>query len=888
METKPSEELDPSPPSLEIESFSKNGFQNLVLLTRLSHGLPHKTTDYDYYSSFPGFQFFTAKMRERSFSLIQKLSTGISPLLPRLASNEHNPLPEIEELFDKLVETNDSGLEQVGHLIDILNGVIPPPALIPSPLTAIETDSISHAPSTSSVSTSTVPYSSSLQLPTWNRLQRGQGPTNHWVRGQLLRSNQIPKPQITRLGLDNSDTPFIPALRGGVKPNAVDPVRSVIDHSSLDDLLSRMRAQDSARLHPYYDELQDVNYSQTVFHNSEPDDPGPLDNHTYEFITTEDRIDVLVQKLNEVTEIAIDLEHHDYRSYLGFTCLVQISIKGHDYVIDPLCVGHCLHKLLDPFTNPQIIKVLHGADHDVQWLQRDFGLYLVGMFDTHQSSIVLGLPKKSLAFLLNYCCNVTASKKFQIADWRLRPLPPQMERYAREDTHYLLYIYHRMRNELIRRSTKDLCLLTEVLDKSRMICLKVYTKPIFDPQGYLRLLSKNARSINPFQREIAKRLYAWRNLTAREKDESFEYVLPSSMLFQISDKIPTGKQGILACCDPIPPLMSSSLDELVMILQEAKTYCTQNPNFEMLPVKRRKSERLNSTPISSLVNTSCPDVLEVTVDQNNDPNHFTPAKDYMTIPEGKASLSILAECPSQGEEDVKALINKVLASFTDPFDLFLMRPADSTEPTAKHDLQGAISLPLEDGILEQDIIYLAPDKDKPKAYNPLVFTTIKPDKSDVTEPIEVINNSNELVLDEVTVPKDFIVIGDMMRKEMKNQPTQNGEYKKSKRGRKRKHFREPGQTIQTQIRPFKSFNYSAMPPPPVIHPMPPPKRMRFQNPFPRHPMPPVPPPFIVPGSRNMYPPPIRPFRLYDRGFSVFNRYPPPQHFVRHQGVPWPS
>ena len=37
-----------------------------------------------------------------------------------------------------------------------------------------------------------------------------------------------------------------------------------------------------------------------------------------------------------------------------------------------------------------------------------------------------------------------------------------MERYAREDTHYLLYIYHRTRNELIRRSTKDVNLLAQV------------------------------------------------------------------------------------------------------------------------------------------------------------------------------------------------------------------------------------------------------------------------------------------------------------------------------------------------------------------------------------------------------------------------------------------
>jgi len=34
------------------------------------------------------------------------------------------------------------------------------------------------------------------------------------------------------------------------------------------------------------------------------------------------------------------------------------------------------------FDDPSITKVLHGADKDVEWLQRDFGLYIVNMFDT--------------------------------------------------------------------------------------------------------------------------------------------------------------------------------------------------------------------------------------------------------------------------------------------------------------------------------------------------------------------------------------------------------------------------------------------------------------------------------------------------------------------------
>ena len=49
-----------------------------------------------------------------------------------------------------------------------------------------------------------------------------------------------------------------------------------------------------------------------------------------------------------------------------------------------------MHLLLGVFTNPAITKVFHGADSDVKWLQRDFGLYIVNLFDSGQASRILG------------------------------------------------------------------------------------------------------------------------------------------------------------------------------------------------------------------------------------------------------------------------------------------------------------------------------------------------------------------------------------------------------------------------------------------------------------------------------------------------------------------
>lgn len=57
---------------------------------------------------------------------------------------------------------------------------------------------------------------------------------------------------------------------------------------------------------------------------------------------------------------------------------------------------------------------------DIIWLQRDLGLYVVGLFDTFHASRSLGYPKSSLAVLLKKFVNFDADKKYQMADWRIR------------------------------------------------------------------------------------------------------------------------------------------------------------------------------------------------------------------------------------------------------------------------------------------------------------------------------------------------------------------------------------------------------------------------------------------------------------------------------------
>jgi exosome complex exonuclease RRP6 len=58
-----------------------------------------------------------------------------------------------------------------------------------------------------------------------------------------------------------------------------------------------------------------------------------------------------------------------------------------DFVIDAIILREHLYLLNELFANPNMVKIFHGCDSDVLWLQRDFGVYLVNVIDTYQIAL---------------------------------------------------------------------------------------------------------------------------------------------------------------------------------------------------------------------------------------------------------------------------------------------------------------------------------------------------------------------------------------------------------------------------------------------------------------------------------------------------------------------
>jgi exosome complex exonuclease RRP6 len=154
-------------------------------------------------------------------------------------------------------------------------------------------------------------------------------------------------------------------------------------------------------------------------------------------VDTPEAVAAMLEELRSAKEIAVDLEHHDTHTYVGLVSLMQISTRYKDWIVDTLKPWReGLQVLNEVFADPNIVKVstttqersilltsmqvFHGSNSDIIWLQRDLGLYVVGLFDTYHASRVLGYTKHSLASLLSRFVNFDADKQYQMADWRMR------------------------------------------------------------------------------------------------------------------------------------------------------------------------------------------------------------------------------------------------------------------------------------------------------------------------------------------------------------------------------------------------------------------------------------------------------------------------------------
>lgn len=323
--------------------------------------------------------------------------------------------------------------------------------------------------------------------------------------------------------------------------------------------------------HPYQFELDNFKPTQSQLARGELIEPGNLNSTPLVYVDTKHELREVIDELSSATEIAVDVEQNGYRSYQGITCLLQISTRQKDYIIDTLALWKELHILNEIFAKPDVLKVFHDGRNDILWLQRDLSIYVVNMFDTFKAARLLS-EGFSLASLLQRYCGIEADKTSATDDWRIRPLPERMIAYARQDTHYLLFIYDQLRQKLLNQDQGLLQLLI-VYQHSTEVCKRRYAKIVLQPDSHLKMYQTQKTAKDSFgyrQLVVLRELYAWRDRVARREDEGIGYVLPNRIIMEIARKMPSKKRDIENCCGTLQRLVQDPvrINELHLVVSK--------------------------------------------------------------------------------------------------------------------------------------------------------------------------------------------------------------------------------------------------------------------------------------------------------------------------------
>jgi ribonuclease D len=243
----------------------------------------------------------------------------------------------------------------------------------------------------------------------------------------------------------------------------------------------------------------------------------------------------VVNVLSEVESIGVDLESDSMFNYQEKVCLIQISTREQNYLIDPLVISD-VSSLGTIFSDPKIRKIFHGADYDIRSLYRDFEFRVSSLFDTQIAAKFLGIKETGLANLLEKMLGVVIEKKYQKKDWSVRPIKAPMLSYAAMDACYLIPLCEVLERKLNKRGWHSY-----VEEEFEMLS---NVRPAPAKQDPLFVKFKGAKKLDSRSLGVLDLLLDFRDRTARGLDRPPFKVLANQTLLELAEKKPLKKEEL--------------------------------------------------------------------------------------------------------------------------------------------------------------------------------------------------------------------------------------------------------------------------------------------------------------------------------------------------------
>lgn len=269
--------------------------------------------------------------------------------------------------------------------------------------------------------------------------------------------------------------------------------------------------------------------------------------------------------------IGVDIESNSFFAYRERTCLLQVSTRDADWILDPFAVD--LTPLASVFANPAIEKVLHASELDVVSLRRDYGFRIEGLYDTLVAAKAVGRKKVGLANLVEELIGVKLAKDEQRSDWGRRPLSKEQIEYAFADTRHLIQLAELLKADVREKGVED----EVAVDCSRMAAKEAKPREV-DPEAFER--HPSARALTPAARQVLRCLYLAREKRADETDKPPFRIVSDQSLGEIAIRQPRNKADLAKIPGVTPPVIQRHGDAFLAAVEEGIA-------LGPLPFKRR-------------------------------------------------------------------------------------------------------------------------------------------------------------------------------------------------------------------------------------------------------------------------------------------------------------
>jgi ribonuclease D len=255
------------------------------------------------------------------------------------------------------------------------------------------------------------------------------------------------------------------------------------------------------------------------------------------YITSADKLKEFCDNLQSAEVLVVDTEFVRERTYFHRIGLIQVGGGEHFAAIDPIALPD-MTPLLELLKNPKKIKVFHAARQDLEILVRLCGQVIPPVFDTQIAAALVGWGTQiSFAKIVHKALGKKIHKSETYTDWCRRPLSDNQIEYAIDDVRYLMPVYKKLVDRLIRMGRLE-WVKGEVMDWEDP---KTFALP--DPQKRFMKI-KNLRSLKSRNLTVLQGIAAWREGEAVKRDCLAKAIIRDETLLEIARKIPRDTQTL--------------------------------------------------------------------------------------------------------------------------------------------------------------------------------------------------------------------------------------------------------------------------------------------------------------------------------------------------------